>query len=932
MSKAPDRSAPVSLDGTTVTGSAYVYVATDTGVRRVSFWVDDPAMSTTPYQVEKAAPFDLAGTASDGTALAYDTTALADGSHTVTAKVQPTKGAATVVSATFTVDNLTPGLAFSPSSLSFALDVDGAATSQPVDLTVDTADPATFVIEASATWLTASPATGTAPTLVSVTADPTGLAAGTYTGTLTASSSGLTSGTLSVTATVGDTGGCEPVDCSSLVATPSSRSLSATAGGGATSAPVDVSTSDGSTPTVSLTTDQGWLSVSPTNLTAPATITVTADPTGLAAGNYSGTVTASTTGYSDLSIPVSFTVGGETPYTLLLSAASDRSTPRPLQGQAVSANVYIFTGPDDGVSSVDFYVDNPAMSGTPTKTENNAPFDLGGTNTTTRLANAYDTTKLADGSHTLTAAMRLTDGTTRVVEAAFTVDNVAGGALGFGRTSTSMAAIQGGSPISEAVRAVADDLSAQPMTVSSDAAWLTVSPTSGTTPLDVNLTADPTGLAEGAHTATVVARANDPAYSGATLTVTLHVRPSLAPDQVHLAWEQDPSTTLTVVWRTWDDDTPSTVEYRQATSSQWQTVTGSRRPSGTAGHLHQATLTGLQPGTSYQYRLVGDHQTPSEVFNARTAPGVGGAFNVVFVADTGIDGRTDGLTTGTRQVRDEIAAMGPDLVLAGGDFAYFNTETRFATLDDAIDAWFDQMQPIASRAPTMPAYGNHEILLSEGFEPWAARFPTPQGHDGRRSYSFDVGDVHFVSILHVKESGALSQSQLNWITNDIAAAKAAGARWIIPFMHGSLYTDGANHPANADVRAQLAPLFESAGVPLVLSTHDQAFERSYPLVDMPTTNTRTSTSLTCYQLGVDGTVWVKSSPGGKLSNKNAGFSPFKSDRAPSWTAIRDNRMHNFAHLSFGVDGGLTVTTYGVVGDGTPATLLDRFRYTPATCQ
>ncbi|HEX2028215.1 MAG TPA: kelch repeat-containing protein, partial [Nitriliruptorales bacterium] len=111
-------------------------------------------------------------------------------------------------------------------------------------------------------------------------------------------------------------------------------------------------------------------------------------------------------------------------------------------------------------------------------------------------------------------------------EADPTIDDPAGG-LGFGRTSTSMEAHEGGSAVTETVTVVADDQSAQGVTLTSDADWLTVSPASGTTPLELTLTADPTGLAPGSYSATVVARADDAAYSGATLTVTLHVRSSL---------------------------------------------------------------------------------------------------------------------------------------------------------------------------------------------------------------------------------------------------------------------------------------------------------------------------------------------------------------------------------------------------------------------
>jgi N-acetylneuraminic acid mutarotase/glucose/arabinose dehydrogenase len=465
--------------------------------------------------------------------------------------------------------------------------------------------------------------------------------------------------------------------------------------------------------------------------------------------------------------------------------------------------------------------------------------------------------------------------------------------------------------------------------VSDDAAWLTVSPGSGSTPDTLSLSVDATGLTVGTYTATVTATASS--YLPGILTVTLSVSTTLAPDQVHLAWVGEPSTTLTVVWRTLDTATPSVVEYRPLGDVTWQSATGALRASGTQGSLHEVTLTSLTPSTTYEYRVTGDGPTLSGVFTTRTAPPPGPAdFDAVFVADTGLVGRTDGLATGTQQVVDEIANLNPLLVLAGGDYAYFNTDTRFGSLDNTIDAWFNQMQSIGAQSPMMPTYGNHEVLLGEGFDAWAARFPTPAGFDGRRNYSFDVGDVHFVSILAVSDTAGIGSTTLDWIQQDITAAQAAGKRWIVPYLHVSAFGDGTNHPDNETLRAQLGPLFESLGVKLVLSAQDQAYERTYPLTDVPATNTPTSTSLTCYTMS-DGVTWAKISPGGKLSNINGTFSQFATEPPPAWTAFRDNTMHHFSRLIVSASGSIQLDTYGVVGDGTSPVILDSFQYVDGVC-
>ena len=241
------------------------------------------------------------------------------------------------------------------------------------------------------------------------------------------------------------------------------------------------------------------------------------------------------------------------------------------------------------------------------------------------------------------------------------------------------------------------------------------------------------------------------------------------------------------------------------------------------------------------------------------------------------------------------------------------------------------VQPGAAHCLELADDGNHDVLLEEGFLPWAKRFPTPNGWKGRRAYSFDVGDVHFISVFAVAERQPLAAEQVSWLENDIATAKAAGRRWIIPYMHVSAFADGKNHPSDLNLRAQLGPIFERNGIKLVLSSHDQAYERTYPLTDIGASNTPTSTSMSCYEMS-DGVTWVKISPGGKLSSKNAGFSQFATNPPPAWTAYRNNTTHVFSKLSVRASGSVQLDTYGVKGDGTPPMVIDSFRYTTGSCE
>lgn len=67
------------------------------------------------------------------------------------------------------------------------------------------------------------------------------------------------------------------------------------------------------------------------------------------------------------------------------------------------------------------WMDDPNMAGTPRRTENNAPYDFAGSTVST--ANPFKTASVAKWSHTITAAVELTEGTIEVVYATFVVNN-----------------------------------------------------------------------------------------------------------------------------------------------------------------------------------------------------------------------------------------------------------------------------------------------------------------------------------------------------------------------------------------------------------------------------------------------------------------------------------------------------------------------------
>jgi subtilase family protein/BACON domain-containing protein len=99
----------------------------------------------------------------------------------------------------------------------------------------------------------------------------------------------------------------------SIGASPSSFSFSATAGGAnPANQSLSITNTGAGTLTWSASDDAPWLTISPTSGTAPSTVTLSVNITGLAAGTYNGSITITAAGAtnSPVTVPVTLTVSG----------------------------------------------------------------------------------------------------------------------------------------------------------------------------------------------------------------------------------------------------------------------------------------------------------------------------------------------------------------------------------------------------------------------------------------------------------------------------------------------------------------------------------------------------------------------------------------------------------------------------------------------
>ncbi len=254
-------------------------------------------------------------------------TGMTVGSHPATVTVQSpvaTNGSVSIsVTCTVTAPATNPAIGLSNTSLAFAAQTTGA---EPPVQTVSVTNAGTGSLTGLAAavsyqsgqptgWLSASLSATTAPATLTVQASKTGLAAGTYNGTIAVTSSVANNSpqTVAVTFTV-----TQPP---AIGLSETSLSFASVGAGVPAAQPVTVSnvgagslTGLGTAIAYGAGQPTGWLSASLDGTTAPATLTVQASPGGLNSGTYQATidVTSSVASNSPQRILVTYTKSGLT--------------------------------------------------------------------------------------------------------------------------------------------------------------------------------------------------------------------------------------------------------------------------------------------------------------------------------------------------------------------------------------------------------------------------------------------------------------------------------------------------------------------------------------------------------------------------------------------------------------------------------------------
>jgi hypothetical protein len=296
-----------------------------------------------------------------------------------------------------------------------------------------------------------------------------------------------------------------------LTATPSSLTLSAQAFGGPVTQTVSLTGLAGTSFTATTISSGNWLTVSPKSGTSPATLTLTANPLTLAPNTYSGTVTVAAGNGTSVTIQVNLTTTTAGPSTPVLTV-----TPTTL--------TFNYRTGDPAPSAQGIQISSTNGSATFSATTNASWISLsqasGSTPSTLNIS--LNTGQLTQGQQTGTITITAPSASGSPQNITVTANVTSPPVLTLNTASTSFSYRTGDpTPTNQTVQ-VGSNGASLPFTISvTNAPWLTVTPTSGTSPSTITLAVDPSKVQVGNYSATVTVSSTGAASQSFTVSLSV---------------------------------------------------------------------------------------------------------------------------------------------------------------------------------------------------------------------------------------------------------------------------------------------------------------------------------------------------------------------------------------------------------------------------
>jgi len=290
--------------------------------------------------------------------------------------------------------------------------------------------------------------------------------------------------------------------------------------------------------------------------------------------------------------------------------------------------------------------------------------------------------------------------------------------------------------------------------------------------------------------------------AGAAMTMAPYLQ-AVMTDSVYVLVECNSTANVTVEYGT----PPSYGTSRTTTS--YAATSGSSPQT----YVHRVKLTGLTANTLYHYRAWQVAGVYSSDFTFTTAALPGTSYRFAFLADF----RTN---TGVHNyIAGRAITANPRFSLYGGDLCNDSGYSTFKT--EFFLTGYNPSNELAfiGKTPFFNAPGNHEgwSTNTQAFT-YAPASSSPQQ---QQFYSFDYGDVHFVSINN-QVTYSVGSQQYNWVLTDLTNSTKP---WKIVEVHEPAYCSGG-HGENATMISYTTNIFEPKNVSLVLAGHSHFFQHN----------------------------------------------------------------------------------------------------------
>jgi hypothetical protein len=289
----------------------------------------------------------------------------------------------------------------------------------------------------------------------------------------------------------------------------------------------------------------------------------------------------------------------------------------------------------------------------------------------------------------------------------------------------------------------------------------------------------------------------------------------------------------------WQDSAagPDQMSWRAQGAKQWQDAAAAREPlPHTDRIVCQVELTGLTPGTDYEFRVGAEES----IRRFRTLPAR------LDRPLTFVEGGDPQDGPAMEQMMRLASSRDPAFAVIGGDLTFDDGLPEHA---GRVERFFraagrDLITADGRHIPLIVCVGNHDVNRQEQWirndktlprDEAARRAAAPYflaawPFPGERGYGvLDIGDYLALVVLDTNHLNAVDGPQLDWLRETLAARKHLPH--LFPVYHVPAYPGvrDINDELSELIRGQWTPLFDQAGVQLVFEHHEHAFKVTHPM-------------------------------------------------------------------------------------------------------